>query len=241
MRADAQQRGLERRQSDGRAKLHSVALFRRRARRLELRAVEAFTPLPLRRLREPFDDPACVYEIKYDGFRSLLFLEPRGAALVSRYGNRFGRFAPLADALRRSLRVRSAVIDGEVVCLDADGRPQFDDLLFGRGVPSFVAFDLVAVDGRDLRALPLVERKRRLRRLVPRRSPSLLYASHVVATGRALFAAACARDLEGVVAKPARSPYALIAGRSPWVKIKFREYSQARDRHELFARQRRCG
>jgi bifunctional non-homologous end joining protein LigD len=123
-----------------------------------------------------------------------------------------------------------------VVCLDADGRPQFDDLLFGRGVPSFVAFDLVAVDGRDLRALALVERKRRLRRLLPRRSPGVLYASHVLGAGRALFAAACARDLEGVVAKPARSPYALIAGRSPWVKIKFREYSQARDRHELFAR-----
>src|SRR5689334_9958630 len=65
--------------------------------RLQQRAVEPFTPLPLRRAREPFDDPACVYELKYDGFRALLFLGPKRAELVSRNGNRFGRFADLAS------------------------------------------------------------------------------------------------------------------------------------------------
>lgn len=72
--------------------------------------------------------------------------------------------------------MRSAVLDGEVVCLDADGRPRFNDLLFGRAAPSFVAFDLLAVNGRDLRRLPLVGRKRRLRRIVPAQSASVLYA-----------------------------------------------------------------
>jgi bifunctional non-homologous end joining protein LigD len=198
--------------------------------------VEPFTPLPLERVREPFDDPACVYELKYDGFRSLAFLTPTAAVLVSRNGNSFGRFAPVARTLRDRLRVRSAVVDGEVVCLDAAGRPRFNDLLFSRGVPVFVAFDLLALDGRDLRRLPLLQRKRRLRPLIPDRSDCILYADHVVGTGRDLFSVVCRNDLEGIVAKVATAPYALVDGRSPWIKVKFRDYSQARDRHELFAR-----
>jgi bifunctional non-homologous end joining protein LigD len=156
--------------------------------------------------------------------------------LVSRHGNPFGRFAPLADALRQSLRVRSAVIDGEVVRLDRHGRPQFRDLLFARGEPAFVAFDVLALNGRDLRALPLLERKRQLRRIVPAESTCVVYAEHVVGTGCQLFDLICARDLEGIVAKVATSRYALTGTCSPWTKIKFVGYSQARDRHELFAR-----
>jgi hypothetical protein len=63
----------------------------------------------------------------------------------------FSRFAPLAAALGQSLDVRSTIIDGEVMCLDARGRPQFNDLLFARGELTFVAFDVRAVNGRDLR------------------------------------------------------------------------------------------
>jgi bifunctional non-homologous end joining protein LigD len=134
-----------------------------------------------------------------DGFRALLFLEPTRALLVSHNGNPFGRFAPLADALRRSLGVRSAVIDGEVVRLDRQGRPQFH---------------VLALNGRDLRALPLLERKRRLRRIVPVGSPCVLYAEHIVGAGCQLFDVICARDL-GVVAKVATSRYALTGARSP--------------------------
>ena len=198
--------------------------------------MEPFTPLPLERVREPFDDPAFVFENKWDGFRALAFLTPTGGTLVSRNGNPFRRFASLATALRSVLRVRDAVIDGEVVCLNGDGRPQFRDLLFSRAVPSFVAFDLLAVNGRDLRPLPLLDRKRVLRRIIPKRRDTVLYSDHVTGRGRDLFAAIAGNDLEGIVAELAAAPYELINSRSPFIKIKHAHYMQARDRHELFER-----
>jgi bifunctional non-homologous end joining protein LigD len=123
-------------------------------------------------MREPFDDPAFVFENKWDGFRALAFLTATGATIASRNGNPFRRFAPLATALRSVLGVRDAVIDGEVVCLDGEGRPQFRELLFSRAAPSFVAFDLLALNGRDLRRLPLpLHRGARFDRIVRGRAP----------------------------------------------------------------------
>ena len=87
----------------------------------------------------PFDDPDWLFELKYDGFRALAFLRRGGAELVSRNGNPFGQFAGLAAELRGAIDAPSVVLDGEVVCLDTDGRPQFNDLLFRRGRPVFVA------------------------------------------------------------------------------------------------------
>ena len=119
----------------------------------------------------------------------------------------------MTSALRSVLRVRDAVIDGEVVCLDGDGRPQFRELLFSRAAPSFVAFDLLAPNGRDLRRLPLLERKQLLRRVIPKRRDTVLYSDHVTGRGRDLFAVIVGNDLEGIVAKLAAAPYALIDGR----------------------------
>jgi bifunctional non-homologous end joining protein LigD len=192
--------------------------------------VPTFSPLPLRRLREPFDDPEWFYELKYDGFRALAYLAPAGAQLVSRNGNHFSRFAPLAAALQETLRVRSTVLDGEVVCLDKEGRPQFNELLFGRGVPVFVAFDVLEVNGRDVRGEVLTARKARLRRMLGGASGAVLYAQHVAGEGRALFERVCAEDLEGIVAKWGRGTY---TEPSSWVKVKNRSYTGARDRHEL--------
>ena len=85
------------------------------------------------------------------------------------------RFAPLAAEIAVALAgVRNAILDGEVVCLDSDdGRPLFNALLHRRSEPCFVAFDCLWLDGRDLRRLPLIERKRVLRRIIPRRRPCL--------------------------------------------------------------------
>jgi bifunctional non-homologous end joining protein LigD len=105
------------------------------------------------------------------------------------------------------------------------------------GVPCFVAFDLLWFDGRDLRELPLRGRKRRLRAVLrPAKECPVLYLQHVVGAGRNLFAYAEALDLEGIVAKVAASPYALVNGRSPWVKVKRRDYSRAVCREDLFTR-----
>jgi ATP-dependent DNA ligase len=99
------------------------------------------------------------------------------------------------------------VLDGELVCLDAEGRPVFLDLFYRQRAPVFIAFDLLHLDGEDLRDATLVERKALLERLIPHDSFSLLCAQHVVGNGRALFAEARALDLEGVVAKLADAPY----------------------------------
>src|SRR6266699_5518831 len=96
-----------------------------------------------------------------------------------------------------------AVLDGEIVCLDRKGRPQFKDLLFRRGVPCFFAFDLL-YDGKDRRRDALVDRKLELRRMIGRFSGTsrLQYADHIEETGTELFRHVCKLDLAGIVAKP---------------------------------------
>lgn len=94
-----------------------------------------------------------------------------------------------------------AVLDAEIVCLDAEGRPQFYELLRRRGHPILYVFDVLWFDGTDLRERPLVERKRLLRSIVPVESSCLLFADHIERNGTDFFRLACDRDLEGVVAK----------------------------------------
>jgi hypothetical protein len=92
---------------------------------------------------------------------------------VSRNGN------SLAGDLGAVLRRQRAVLDGEIVCLDSKGRSEFDDLLSRRGEPYFYAFDLIWCDGRDLRRVPLHERKAKLRTLIPASGSRLLYCDHM--------------------------------------------------------------
>jgi bifunctional non-homologous end joining protein LigD len=126
-------------------------------------------------------------------------------------------------------------MDGEIVCLDDKGRCQFNDLLFRRGEPCFVAFDLLQKDGNDLRTERLLDRKHELRRAVRGLSP-VIYADHVEQCGTALFNKACELDLEGIVAKDGRAPY--DRRQTTWFKIRNREYSQMVGREEVFERER---
>jgi bifunctional non-homologous end joining protein LigD len=173
--------------------------------------------------------------VKLDGFRALAYVERGEVRLVSRNGLPYRRFAGLCREMAHTLRVGEAILDGEVVCLDGAGRPVFDALLYRRAeAPCFVAFDLLWLDGADLHDQPLLQRKRALRRIVPRRSTCVQYLDHFGERGADLFAAVVDRDLEGIVAKRKDAPYRLIGGRSPWVKIKNRAYSQVNGRHERF-------
>jgi bifunctional non-homologous end joining protein LigD len=125
----------------------------------------AFQPMPLLRRPLPFDHPEWIFELKYDGFRSLAVIQNGRTQLISRNGNHFSSF----DDLRKGLTLpvtRKTVLDGEIVCLDKCGRPQFRDLLFHRGEPCFFAFDLLMADGKDLRSERLTDRKQELRRLL---------------------------------------------------------------------------
>ncbi len=185
---------------------------------------------------EPFNHPNWIWELKYDGFRALLRVAEGRADLISRRKNVYKSFGPLCTDLARALAGHEAVLDGEIVCLDAAGKPQFYDLLRRRGEPCFIAFDLLRLDGRDLRALPLIERKAALGRIVPSGS-RLLYARHIEGDGTGLFDVVCREDLEGVVGKRKHGRY--LDGResnTTWVKVKNPNYSQAVGRDDLFAR-----
>ena len=127
--------------------------------------VRTALPKVMPRRAAAFDNPDYLYDLKYDGFRALLEIDSGEARLVSRNRNRFRHLDPLAAALAKRLRVSDAILDGEVICVDETGRPIFIDLL-RRKEPCFVAFDLLWLNGEDLRPLPLVERKARLKRLL---------------------------------------------------------------------------
>jgi bifunctional non-homologous end joining protein LigD len=118
-----------------------------------------FTPMPLQKRKGAFDHPDWLFELKYDGFRALAHVDGGGCRLVSRNAHAFGSFEALRDDIADAFRRTRAVIDGEIVCLDENGRPQFYDLLYRRAEPCFLAFDLLWHEGEDLRFLPLIERK----------------------------------------------------------------------------------
>jgi bifunctional non-homologous end joining protein LigD len=132
------------------------------------------------------------------------------------------------------------VLDGEIVCLDRRGRPQFRNLLFRRGEPCFYVFDALMIDEHDLRRERLVDRKQELRRLLSRvpETSSLKYADHVDGAGKALFEHVCRLDLEGIVGKHKSAPYVSSREETTWVKILNRSYSQREGREELFERDR---
>jgi bifunctional non-homologous end joining protein LigD len=173
-----------------------------------------------------------VHEIKFDGYRLLVSVEDGKATLRSRRGNDWtSRFAPAAAALGR-LAARSALVDGELVALDEKGRSDFQELqnALSAGDPGrlvYFAFDLLFLDGYDLRASPLLERKAALKKLLSESGKRaakefrarVRYTDHVDGQGERLFRKACALSLEGVVSKRKDAPYR--AGRSDlWTKVK---------------------
>src|SRR5215470_1170361 len=138
----------------------------------------------LSRRPEPFDSEEFLYELKIDGFRALAYIENRQCDLVSRNGDTFRNFKHLAGWSGENLRVESAVLDGEIACLDDLGRSVFNDLLFRRRECVFFAFDLLFLNGKDLRELTLIGRKAQLKRLLRRKRSPLLYVDHIEADGR---------------------------------------------------------
>src|SRR5215472_2685208 len=155
------------------------------------------------------------------------YLEHGRSRLISRNGHIFDRFDALAGQVTAALAVDDAIIDGEIIAADETGRPRFYDLLRRARAPAYVAFDLLWLDGVDLRQLPLHERRRRLRAVLPEASPILSEARCVTGRGRELFDLVCAHDLEGIVGKRAGDPYEPCMR---WLKVKNRDYSQAEGR-----------
>jgi len=116
--------------------------------------------------------------------------------------------------------------------LDVEGRSIFNELLLRKGCPVFYAFDLLYLNDRDLRKLPLIKRKEKLRALLDKSTvPDVICGKYVEARGVDLFKEVCERNLEGVVAKRKTGTYATVSG---WLKIKNPTYTQSEQRYELF-------
>ena len=170
------------------------------------------------------DGPDWVHEIKLDGYRVLARIERGRARLLTRNRQDWTeRFPSVAEAAA-ALPVKEALLDGEIVALDRSGVSSFQALQQGAEETggwslAYVAFDLLFLDGRDLRPRPLVERKKALARLLRGRRGRLRYSEHFDAPGPEVHRRACRMHLEGIVSKRKQAPY--VAGRGQaWLKVK---------------------
>ncbi len=172
-----------------------------------------------------------LHEIKFDGYRVLAMIRGSQVALITRGGQDWThRFKHIAKALQAA-PVSSAILDGEVVVLDAQGRSRFQLLQnqlndSAQAKPVYFIFDLLHCDGYDLTQTPLIERKRLLAALVDKTSSAgeqIQFSEHIIGQGRQVRDRACDMDLEGIVSKRLDSPYRSRRTRD-WIKSKcFRE------------------
>jgi bifunctional non-homologous end joining protein LigD len=181
--------------------------------------------IPTRSTSVP-DTPDWLHEIKYDGYRLRLERDSERVRLITKGGyNWTGRYPWIIEAALKN-RVKQFVIDGEAVVLGVDGVADFNALHSGRhnDEVQLYAFDILALDGDDLRGLPLSMRKTNLARLLARRPDGIFVAPFEQGEiGPDLFRAACRLGLEGLVSKRRDRPYQ--AGRSKhWVKVKNRTH-----------------
>jgi len=164
-----------------------------------------------------------LHEIKYDGYRAITALAGERVAIYTRNGLDWtAKFHPLVPDLQR-LNCESALLDGEIAVADAQGHTDFgalqEALSTGNAAMTYYLFDLLHLDGADLRSLPLVERKARLQALLRGVKEPLIYSDHVVGNGAKAFEQACAMKLEGLISKQADAPYRSGRTRS-WLKSK---------------------
>ena len=200
-----------------------------RRRRVSVREVK---PMLATADDTPFSREGWLFELKYDGYRMLAGRSGGEAELRSRAGSDLGPAFPDIARAVRGLPYEGLVLDGEVVVHGVDGKPSFsllqkrgritnpiDALRAAAALPATLwAFDLLAVEGFDLRALPLIERKELLFRLLPTVGP-IRFSEHVDGEGRALFEAVEGMRLEGMVGKDGASPYRGGRSRS-WIKVR---------------------
>lgn len=188
-------------------------------------------PVTLARLGDKaFSDPNWLFEIKWDGVRTLAFVHEGKVRLFSRSGRDVTAEYPEFAELPRHLRANTAILDGEIVTLNEEGRSDFQKLQNRIGVsnPSqklreaiplnYYVFDLLYCNGFDIRKSPLLQRKELLRQIV-RNENRVRYSEHQLQKGKELYEAAAEKGLEGIVGKEMESPY--TGTRTPlWIKFK---------------------
>ncbi len=190
----------------------------------------AAEPMLATLIEQPFSSPDWLFELKWDGMRVLSWVRDSKVLLRSRRGRTVTSQFPELAAVPERVAAREAILDGEAVVLDSEGRSDFGMMqqrmnvdrpaaaLLSSAPVVYYVFDLLYCDGYDLRGVPLLERKRLLKRiLIP--EPPVRFSGHVVGEGEELFRLAKERGLEGIIGKRLDSRY--TGTRTPqWVKLK---------------------
>ena len=171
--------------------------------------------------KAPPSGPNWIHEIKHDGFRIMARRDGARVRLITRHGNDFTARFPLAVEAVSALSARSFLLDGEAIVTNERGLAVFDLIRHQRHGDDavLIAFDLIELDGEDLRRTPIEQRKRQLAKLVRRPQAGIVLNEVFEGDGDILFAHACKLGCEGIVSKRLGSTYR--SGRSPhWVKVK---------------------
>ena len=192
----------------------------------------AITPMLASITEKPFDNQDWLFEIKWDGYRAVAFINDGRVKLVSRNHNDLTPRYPELQVLAENLKAKNAILDGEVVVLDEQGRPSFSLMQQRTGIRAhgrqsapdrdlpilYYAFDLIYLDGYDLRRVTLEERKRLLQEVL-KPNELVRFSDHYPGQGVALFEVAKQKGLEGILAKKRNSCYEERRSRE-WLKIK---------------------
>jgi ATP-dependent DNA ligase len=185
------------------------------------RQLKRYEPCLPRAAKAPPAGPGWIHEIKHDGFRIMARRDGAGVRLFTRNGHDFSARFPLAVAAVAALPGRSFLIDGEAIVTNGGGLAVFELIRRSRngGKTVLCAFDLIELEGEDLRRAPIEHRKQKLSRLVRGPRPGIVLNEHYDGDGEVVFEHACKLGCEGIVSKRLGSPYR--SGRSPhWLKIK---------------------
>ena len=172
---------------------------------------------------EPFSNENWLYEIKWDGYRALAYMDKHHFELLSRNNLSFAeKYDPVTESLK-ALKM-NAVLDGEIVAVDEKGLANFQLLqnwqTTRQGSLRYYVFDIIWLDGYNLSALPLIERKRIIQALIPADDPVVKYSDHVLRDGEQFFKIALKGGLEGIMAKKIASKYEAGNRGDTWLKIK---------------------
>jgi bifunctional non-homologous end joining protein LigD len=179
------------------------------------KTLPCFEPCLPKPAKAPPAGPGWIHEIKHDGFRILAHRQGRAVRLIARNGNDFADRFPLAASAIEALPIKSCVIDGEAIVCDDNGLAVFD-LIRGHGHNGRAilrAFDLLELDGKDLRRAPIEERKHTLANVLFRERDGIIFNQHYDGDGEIVFKQACALGYEGIVSKRLGSQYRAIR---PW-------------------------
>lgn len=175
---------------------------------------------------EPFSRVGWVFEIKWDGYRAIASKKGSDIQLYSRNGIDFvHKYPPVAEAVRQLKS--SVILDGEIVVVDEQGQPHFEwlqgwkqTLQDASHMLRYYVFDILWYEGRDVRTMPLLERKALLKHVLPEGDVTLRFSDHVEHNGQALFKEMQTRGLEGIIAKKADSGYHENERGANWLKCK---------------------